>query len=236
MTTPRKFVIIFFERSGSTLLVDLLNQHPDISCMHEVFNFKLKGPDETPDKAILESFESIYNKPNVKASGFKFKYPHQINRYSLVWNKIQDLKNDIRVIFLYRINRLKAAISSQNNKQLVALYGKSNFRKSEKFELPPLELNIDKAINYMKAREKADKYYYELIQDFRYKKAFKYEDLASNPLKIVKSIYDYLDVVTDFVPQINYTKISANTIEDAITNYPVLKERLQFTPWEKYLY
>jgi hypothetical protein len=88
----------------------------------------------------------------------------------------------------------------------------------------------------MKAREKADKHYYELIQDFRYKKTFNYEDLASNPIKIVKSIYDYLDVETDFEPQIHYTKISANAIEGAITNYPVLKERLQFTPWEKYLY
>src|SRR4030095_16137361 len=69
----KKFVIYTRGRTGSTVLTDLINSHPDIFCDAEIFNFIYCNTKVLFPRAYIKSCSkraSIYKK---KVYGFKVK-------------------------------------------------------------------------------------------------------------------------------------------------------------------
>jgi len=237
-----KFVILFFERSGSSWLVDMLNNHSEISCLPEVFalnwnneNKAKRGqPIYTTEAQVKEQLDRIYTKPNAKARGFKFKYPVQYNHYPHVVDFLNENKNSVRIVFLYRKNKLKGAISSQNNVRLRSLNQKSNLIGKEK-GLPPLELNIQKAIQYTQRRERSDTNFFRWAKEFTHLHVVTYEDLLDSTAPTIKGICDFLNVSSTYNPTSKVRKSTPDSIQQAITNYDELREQLRCHPLEKYL-
>jgi len=237
-----KFVILFFERSGSSWLVDMLNNHPEVSCLHEVFSLKWEGEDKekkgkpiyTTEAQIKKQLHKIYEKPNAKARGFKFKYPIQYNHYPHIVDFLNENKNDIRTIFLYRKNKLKGAISSQNNARLRALNRRSNLTVNEK-GLPPLELNTEEAIKYTEWRERSDFNFFKWAKEFSHLHVITYEDLLNDTVSTLKGVCDFLNVSPTHAPTSKVRKSTPDSIQQAITNYDELREQLRCHPLEKYL-
>jgi hypothetical protein len=124
MKSEVPFFIFFPERSGSSHLVNLLNSHPQINCFGEEFHLRdLPGTQERIPKhnsaaSVVNSLRKIYQNEYTKANGFKFKYPGQPERYPEVMNFLTEHSDQVRIIILYRENRLKAAISKQNHTRL----------------------------------------------------------------------------------------------------------------------
>jgi len=120
------FFIAFFERSGSTMLVDLLNQHPQVQCRMEIFDTEdietkngyeqVRQLDKTQVKEVLSFFKRKRLFSQTKTKGFKFKYPNQIDKYLDVYTYL--IENKFKCIFLLRKNLLKAAISHQYHKTI----------------------------------------------------------------------------------------------------------------------
>jgi len=237
------FFIFFYERSGSTLLTKLLNQHPEISCFPEVFhlnwNSEIKGERGKPfyktEEEINQQLYRIFEKPTKKACGFKYKYPGQFGKYPSVYNYIKKQSETIRLIFLYRKNRLKGAISKQNQLKLKSLNGESNVSIRSTVTLPPLKLNINNALKYATHREKADLNFYKKTKIFNHRYVISYEEILEDTIGETQKIFDFLNVQTDFVPQIETKKLTSNSIKEAIINYDFLKKRLKCHPMEKYL-
>lgn len=242
MLNSKSFVIFFFERSGSTLLVDLLNQHPQISCKHEVFHMDWKNFDRSTMKnpvpihktheEVKQKFREVYESNQV--NGFKFKYPNQLKNYPWVLNQLIRDKEEVKVIFLYRVNRLKGAISSQNNVRLRKLNYDSNV--TEKVDLPPLKLNVDRARKYIFQRQKADRKHFEELAIFPNRYVISYEDLVGNLDERIKDIYSFLGADSKFKPQMRYQKITNDNLQLSLENYKEVKESLRCTSLEKYLY
>lgn len=234
------FFISFLGRSGSTFLVGLLDSHPEICCEKEVFSISVTkhGPNRSPkflsrEAAHLE-LKRIYEK-KCKASGFKFKYPLQYKFYPDVYEYFLERNDDIKVIYLYRKNLLKAAISKQNHTRLINLGKSSNLNHENYIKLDQLNLDIDQAIQYMNRRQSEDKKHEREIQVFSHRYTIQYEDLYKNTDSVIKKLYNFLEVDTNYKPLEQTVKITPDEIQYAISNYEELVTRFSGTPYEKYL-
>jgi len=242
-TAKTPFFIFFYERSGSTLLIKLLDQHPEIRCFPEVFHLNWGSsvqsdrgkPIYKSEEEIRQQLERIYKTPKEKACGFKFKYPGQFKKYHIVSDYLKSQKDSIKLIFLYRKNKLKGAISKQNQLKLKEMNGNSNISINSSVNLPPFQLHIQSAIRYATRREKQDRYFHRKSNIFKYRYVISYEDLAQNPIEETQKIFNFLGVDDSFPPTIATKKLTNNSIKKAITNYGLLKKRLRCHPLEVYL-
>ena len=88
----RRFIVLSRSRTGSNLLISLLNSHPHIYTEREIFG-KLSG------------------RNYVKAKGFKIFYYHPLDDDSCsIWDELQSL-DDLYVIHLKRRNILRTLLS-----------------------------------------------------------------------------------------------------------------------------
>jgi len=237
------FFIAFFERSGSTMLVDLLNQHPQIQCRMEIFDTKViqtkDGPQQvrTLDKTQVQEVLSFFkkNRPfsKIKIKGFKFKYPNQLDKYLDVYTYL--LENKFKCIFLLRKNLLKAAISHQYHRIIREKTGVSNIRKDVNVELEGLStLN---AINYMEMRERNNvEFQQKLSADFRQIKMVYYEDLLYKKQETLYEIFQFLEVKRQAVRPSNFKKIVNDDLKKAIQNYDWVHKILSNTLFINYFY
>ena len=137
------FVILFSERSGSSHLCSLLDNHPEIVCRREDFTeqsvgihdsstddqsiirlgdfawsrrlllFQGKVRNDPGHQMVIKHFHDIYACRG-KSCGFKFKFQIQLQLYPEVLRELNLLNPRLRVIALQRRNVLKQAISRQN--------------------------------------------------------------------------------------------------------------------------
>lgn len=242
-TVAVPFLILFPERSGSTFLVSLLKSHPEINCYGEIFplepqkdgqrgrSSKYKTQDD-----VYQKLSFVYNQAQVKASGFKFKYPSQFEHYPEVAEYLLTNKDTISIIFLRRKNFLKAAISKQNQVKVLAAKGVNNMQKDNFEQLEKLNLEIDKAIRYMRVRKANDEYYYQQISDFKKVYHFFYEELVESYEKTIKDILLFLDVDATKSLSSDFKKITKDSLEDCLENYDEVVTKLSGTEWSQYLF
>jgi LPS sulfotransferase NodH len=121
-----RFMILSDARTGSNLLVQALNSHPNIVCFREIFNFEWPGVDfnvEGHNSHDADSLRLRNTDPprflreqvfgdhvaDAKAVGFKFHYDHLWAFEGLVQHLVAD--EGLRVIHLVRRNALRSLVS-----------------------------------------------------------------------------------------------------------------------------
>lgn len=224
-TKDCKFVIFGRGRSGSTVLVSLLNTLPEIYCDGEVFNVRAILPKARLKRACYYTGSSIY--------GFKL-LSYQLFRYSGSYQKNflnYLVKTGFRIIYLKRENILMHAISNirareygfHNNDKIKGIARKIKIEKSELFYW--LELSEKREIKEDALLSGVD--YLRLI----------YERNLENPDKhkaTIDEICNFLNIERGAVAT-QYKKVSPERLVDSIENYQYLKEILNNTRFEKYL-
>lgn len=134
-----KFVIISGGRTGSTLLVELLNSHPDIRCEGELLHDPLLAP-----YTYIERMCGLARKP---CFGFKL-LEYQLRNVQPTIREprhfVQKLYSDkYKIIFLERQNHLRSALSNIIARQRQKFH---NYEKeglgSEKITIPLPELDM----------------------------------------------------------------------------------------------
>jgi hypothetical protein len=212
-----KFIILGQGRTGSTLLVELLNQHPDIHCEEEILNknFFILG------KKIPFPFlyiKGISRKKNRKVFGFKFKLEHIINDQniepSMFINKLYS--NGYKIIYLYRHDVVQQEISS-----LLAWHNKKyHIYEHEKFEFKPITINKNYFIKRLKQRIAYRKVEYRLLENLKHKSIVYEYSLLNNfeHQKTIDSIFSYLQVnPVEVLAKMKKSNTFKN--EEIITNY-----------------
>ena len=102
----RKFVVVTRARTGSNLLISLLNSHPHIDGRGELFR-RMQG--QTVDSRLGEVFRRRPGR--VEAVGFKIFYYHPLDDDdSPVWDRLGRME-DLYVLHLKRRNVLRTATS-----------------------------------------------------------------------------------------------------------------------------
>jgi LPS sulfotransferase NodH len=218
-----KFIILSRSRSGSNLLVSLLDSHPNIYVRGEVFH-NLRGRNY---KKILKSF--FYKMPNhFQACGFKIFYYHPLDTdCNALWEELVKNK-DIKVIHLYRKNLLKTVISRKIAIETdIWSSEKTKLAQIPKFEFPPklIEEEIKKSINW---RNKYNKLFnnHHIIE-------LSYEDM-------IKSLNDDLFFLQEFLGlskmklYSHLEKQQKKSLSQVLSNYTEIEEYFSTTKWKKY--
>ncbi|MEE2641789.1 MAG: sulfotransferase [Planctomycetota bacterium] len=236
------FVIFFPERSGSTMLVHLLNSHPEITCEHELFPTVSSGdgkgqlPVHDQESEKIQKLETVYSGQGTIASGFKFKFQGQYEAYPDVSRFFLRNVNCMRMIFLYRENLLKMAVSRQNLVRLKEMGEEHFLESSSDRELGKIELNLEEARNYIRLQSRNLKFFRRLSHIFEHRMGVSYEQLCTHPRKTLRKICRFLGVAEwEGKPEAPIRKITSDNLEQAIANYGELVDYFRQTRYASFL-
>lgn len=206
-----KFVVITDGRRGSTLLISLLDNHPNIKAYGEEFR-RLEG--KNWEKIWQETFSKELKQ--VKHVGFKIFYSHPYDDKSkLVWRHIKSDKN-IKIIHLKRKNLLRAYLS-----KLIALKTDIWFERGNDKRIP---------INYRRTKLDIVKCLKEFETILAYEEQIKdefsshsyieieYENLSKNRQLVMDKIFRFLNIPSKLVKS-NLKRQNPERLEKLIKNH-----------------
>lgn len=225
--TYKKFIIISTSRTGSTLLMALLNDHANINCEGEIFK-NLNG------KSCELIWGEFFNNRSQKTKqvGFKLFYSHPRGEDKKIWDIISEDK-DVKIIHLMRKNILRIFLS-----QKIGLKNKLWTENIFKPNNTPLE-SKKVALDFQEAQAAFHK-----ISDYqdKTKKLFKnhsyletyYEDIVADRESELKNIFHFLGLPKMKVSADN-KKQNPENLNELIDNYSEFKDYFKDTQW-KYLF
>ena len=216
------FVVITRSRTGSNLLMSLLNSHPNIVAKGELFR-SLDG------KSCKETWVNTFvNMPKqIKYFGFKIFYYHPLDSNDKeIWDYIKEDKS-IRLIHLTRDNMLKTVVSREiadRTNTWTNKWGK-NIQLSDK----QVEIDIDYCLNEFEiTKESENSTKNEYNREFFIE--LTYEDLIKDNQKMMNEVFNFLELKETKVKS-GYKKQNKEKLEELIVNYKDLYEAIKRTKW-----
>jgi LPS sulfotransferase NodH len=249
----QKFVVIGIHRTGTTLLVTLLDSHPEITCMGEAFldvdryigpempSFRRYLNRSFPDiqispgmeKTVIYNFlDCLYNTA-ARAVGFKLMQS-DFEAYPAILNFLQD--RNIKIIHIHRKNLLKIYVS-RLKARTSGIYDSRHpkYVKNEYLHRKthvPVD-TLKKRLDFLSMQFKALKrIILSLKVDFL---TIKYEDLDRNREKEMQKILSFLYLDTTIQLNTPLQKVSHNRLEKRIENYGEVVEELENTEYSIFL-
>jgi LPS sulfotransferase NodH len=230
-----KFVIYTRGRTGSTVLTELLNCHPEIFCDVEIFNFiycgsRIKFP--IPYIKSCSKRSAVYGK---SVYGFKVKIAqlrveHQYSNYDKI---LSDLSKDgWKFIHLKRVNFLRHKLSS-----LIATETKIfHLRNGEAGEQRKIHVDFDVIMEGITYGEEVERTEEENLKNIPHIKVIYETDILDNSKhqETADRIFEYLGLSPHPVTT-DLKRITVDRLQDMIINYEEIEKRLKGTRFEKYL-
>ncbi|MEM7758247.1 MAG: sulfotransferase domain-containing protein [Cyanobacteria bacterium P01_A01_bin.40] len=223
-----KFVIVSHARSGSNLLLNSLNSHPNIIAEHEIFAAHNRNIGEN----FQPTLDNLYRERPVSAEavGCKIFYYH-LNEDE--WRQLSEIP-ELKVIHLKRKNRLSMIVSMK------VAFKTSQWgitKESERIDVAKKQvyLDYDYLCNSFNDIESWERNTQELFGDSQVKNIF-YEDLVSRYDESIKALFDFL-AVPEIPPseiKTKHKKQNPEPLSQLIQNYDELKAKFAGTPWSHY--
>ncbi len=256
------FFVWFSGRTGSTLLCDLLDSHPQIHCGKEVFlAIRAESCAVAPDpeqiiedhgcrfvrqihtpagvieyptpKFAVDYLNRLFNSDS-DASGFKLKFPSQSASFPEIVRELKKIEN-LKVIELSRDNALKQAISLQNVDRIRHLGVIRSGNSKQEVGLEPLQLDIESTIVHANFFLQSRTEFRELTREFSDIMYMSYEQLQQARSETMKRILGFLDVDDRVDLDTNFRKITPNRIRDAVANFDELADAIEGSKLEEFL-
>ncbi len=247
-----KFVILAGRRSGTTLLANSLDSHPQIECTKETFStkrrwkyFQIDRPSspfykfrsaslqrqidymfrrkQLIDVFLTQEFNTAAD--TVKARGIRLSY-EQAHKYPEILEWI--IEHDVKVIHLIRENSLKA-ILSQFTAQKREVYHVTSKVERVTVQVPP-----DKLKKLLTKRTNNIETYRRMFKDRPYCEIF-YESFVANQETETRRMLGFLQI-DHFMPLTsNLVKQNPDSLKDILENYEEVAQAFRGTAFEKYL-
>ncbi len=220
-----RFFIFGQSRSGSSLLVDIINSHTDIYCDRELLNRNSIKAKDKIRRSIIERFPYFYikhqiNKQHEKVFGFKLLY-HQFSTYPLVKPKL--FNKEWKIIHIKRKDVFAQTLSG-----IIAVKtGKYHRYSQDKVDNKTIYIDPQMVLKKLNYRIETTKCEIELLNGLDYLDVVYENDLADSNSwnESMEGVFKYLGV-----PPI---KVSATTLktdnrtnEERISNYSEILEYL----------
>jgi len=228
-----KFIIFSQFRTGSHLLTNLLNCHPNVFCAGEIFLNNLVR------KKLF--FPMLYIKGKMvrfekHVYGFQLKSYH-INKLHFIFDRKEFLttlhKNGWKIIHLQRRNLLRQTISGMVARQRQQW----NTTKEKPFLKSKFLIDSKKLIKGIQNRENLKLQEKEMLVQLPYCLEVIYEDELLNSeqhQKTADRVFEYLGV--DSVPvKTTLIKASSDKLSDMIENYEEVSSVISKTKYAKFL-
>lgn len=231
----KKFLIYTRGRTGSTVLTDLINCHPDIFCDYEIFNIENT---KTRVKHPIKFIDSCSKRATMKgksAYGFKvkieqFRDDQNILDIEPLFKKLYD--DGWKFIYLKRSNSLQHKISGIISKNTKVFHVK----KSEKFQHGKLEIDCQLLLDILKWGDELEKMEEENLKSIPHLRITYEEDLLDNSThqQTADKVFSFLNIKLFPVKTI-FKKIIPQNLKDIILNYDEMCEFLKDTKFREYL-
>ena len=236
----QKFVVLARPRTGSNLLVSLLQSHPNLRLFYELFNKSLSN--KTFWDFINYDIDNVYQykeeepvsflkklvyremPQSVSGVGFKLFYTHaRSSNENQVWDYLKESK-DLNIIHLKRKNLLKTHLSEQ-----VALKTQIWVGKKNPSQIYPIELDYNHALEFFNSVKEQEEKHYNFFSDHNIFEV-NYEDLVKDIEFYSRKIQGFLKL--PYKPlYISTPKQSSIPLSQAISNFMELKEKFDGSPW-----
>lgn len=212
----RKFIVLTQGRSGSNMLISMLNSHPAIYAKGEIFQ-RLDG------RSVEQILEKIYasHPAHVQAVGFKVFYRHPLDEsVTRLWDRLTEI-DDLRVIHLKRRNLLRLIVSKQIAWQTNTWVNRNGKNapiavQDRRVTLEPEKLRAEfREIEALQARFAARFWQKPIITAY-------YEDLTADPSGEFARITELLDL-EPCEPQASVKRQNPEPLANLIVNYDTLK-------------
>jgi LPS sulfotransferase NodH len=232
---PIPFVILCTQRTGSTHLAYLLEQHRQIGQYHEVFRdgFRFRAfargrrAKDTDNGKEFAKWIFGVNGSHLKAVGFKLMYHHARSApLSFVWDLLESL-SDLRVIHLTRSNLLEVLVSHRaaeicGHWHLPATAQASHYAEVIAARRTKITLSASDCATYF---EKVESNQAWALERLRAATMFSidYEQLYREQKSCIDHLCDVLGV-TRFAPRPVIVKMENYPMSKRVANYYDLKE------------
>jgi hypothetical protein len=221
----QNFIILFENRSGSTVIKEALDYHKDISMIDEIFcwqceemidirkfyiqKLKIKKTvdinfDVTP---IIKNVFQDYN-------GFKLCIRDQLYNNNPAW---EYLKNNSKQIFLYRKNKVKQFVSLTRG-YLTKIWhlNQNESRRQQEGKIP---IDIKELEWFIKYSYSQENFFKNLFKDLI---SISYEDIENDIHDVLYKIQNFLEIQPENL-KINLQKINTKPLSEVVLNYNELK-------------
>ena len=222
-----KFIIFCLQRTGSSMLVNLLDSHPMIKCDGEI----LLDPVLLPKRYVLYRSQSLHT----DVFGFKLQ-PHHFT-YQKIENPSEFIKwldhSGYKIIRLTRRNKLRTALS------LYFAINSGRFHQSKKTSLqshPKMIVDPSQLLHWIKWIDFNQEQLERLTSGYPFLEIF-YEDHLideGHHQDTIDSISDFLDIPHSRV-KTHFSKIMPEDISDSIENFSEIKDFIRKTNYAHYL-
>lgn len=231
--SPTRFLILCSGRSGSTLLADMLNNHPHIFCDGEVFGAmpksKLRSPSDFLSSRSRLTGRMVYG---CKVKIYDLTQYQQMSMHQSSMFLTQLYQNGWKFIHIRRTNLFLQALSS-----LVAEHRKAyHFMSRSKFEEAPMHLDADSLpwrIRLLQTYQEQENYVLRTLEHL----SINYErDLYENERhqSTLDLILDHLELER-VKAKSEFVRTSSDNPSKYISNYTDLITKLRGTDLERYL-
>ena len=217
-TPAGKFFIFTIGRSGSNLLVSLLNSHPLIGCANELLGKPIISPKRYLKNCELLAKKNIYG---FKLNTYHFRVQKILDPVSFVTELHQD---GYKIISLKRLNLIRQIIS-----HIYAVHRNEFHHDSAKGELKQVPMHID--LEYLQAE--LDKFNAfsdveaSVLRNVPYLPIYYEDDLSdsSDHQLTVNKVTDFLGIASSVV-HTNLVKTTPKEWSSFIENYSEVEEFL----------
>ena len=213
-----RYVIISGGRSGTQLMVDLLESHPQIISSDEVLNPAVNAFDYP-----LKALEEVYAYPD-RTCGFKLLYHHaDVTEGPAIWEYLQKQK-DLKIIHSVRDNSLARIISLKISQETGVWHHFSEREMSTKVKLKPQQCN-----DIWSHWDEREGYVDESFSDHPILKVH-YSDLARDIPGTMDKVQKFLGVE----PRELKSRIKKRCGHpfDRLENFEELRQHFKGTKWE----
>ncbi|MDK2771861.1 MAG: sulfotransferase [Flavobacterium sp.] len=215
-----KFVVITRSRTGSNLLISLLNSHQKIEAYGEVFSL-------LQNKSCKEVYNEIFPEKSSKTTGFKIFYYHpQDSEDKSIWDYLISDKN-IKIIHLRRENFLRVHLSKLIADKTDVWVSTSNENKIEDKKVL-VDVNL-----FLKDVEKTNLFIEKTRNQFKDHQYIEitYEELVKDNQKILSNILSFLNL-SDCKLNSPLKKQNNEKLEEIILNYDEVYNNLKNSEFE----
>lgn len=228
MNQPSKFIIYSTQRSGTSWLVDLLDNHPETYCFGEMFlkrptlpkrfyHYQQDNAGVRPfsTNTYLRKFEEKTD--SFKAAGFNLMYNHSC-RYPEVL--IRATIKQYKIIHLVRRSHFDKIISAKlrQKSDIAHITDKNTKEPEDTITLDPEEIKRDlkkRKIEYVLHRNLL-----RLLPTPKHTVC--YNDMTDNFSETMTDIADFLDI-SDGPWNTKFSKVNKRSKEEVVENYDEIK-------------
>jgi LPS sulfotransferase NodH len=223
-----KFVIITRSRTGSNLLVSLLNSHPNVVAYGEMFN-RLHGL--SPQNIWSSVFTHLPQK--TQQVGFKIFYYHPLDSTNKwVWERIYN-DPSLRIIHLIRENMLRTHVSRQIAS--LTMEWKNHSKKTQNTSArKTIYLDPNECINVFEKTQMWAKQCRDSLTNHRTFE-LSYQELTGREQKSqLRTVQRFLGIEPISLGS-PLKKQNDADLKELISNYSEVKSALMGTQWEHFL-